>query len=337
MNHHDHDELRELESLRPRHADALGSAGYDSLADLRRASHGDLTAVDGIGTRLATKLKREVGHEGADGTGARKFSDAELAELLELDALKRRHAAVLRRDGYESVADLGRADHGDLTDISGVGSRVAMKLKGEVGHEDGTADDTGGAGASDDGSSGQSVSAERPGMVTGSTGHDDNRASAAPETVPGRAERPLAYADLQKGERLGSGGNADVYRATASTDEGRVELAVKDPESKGRSTPMPSSGCWRKQRPGRSSTATTTSSMSSTTGASRCPGSRWSGWTAVISGLAPASYRSTRHSGRRWRRPERSAMPTTVAWHISTSSPRTCSSAPSRGPGTCRR
>ena len=55
----------------------------------------------------------------------------------------------------------------------------------------------------------------------------------AADTIPSIPRQSLAYKDIEKGEPIGSGGNADVYHATADTDAGTIELAVKQPRMSG--------------------------------------------------------------------------------------------------------
>jgi hypothetical protein len=50
-----------------------------------------------------------------------------------------------------------------------------------------------------------------------------------PETIPSTPRFSISYDNIEKGNPLGSGGNADVYQATAVTDTGEVPLAIKQP------------------------------------------------------------------------------------------------------------
>jgi len=54
-----------------------------------------------------------------------------------------------------------------------------------------------------------------------------------PETIPSPPRLSLTYDAIKKGDPIGSGGNADVYRATATTESGEVELALKEPRMSG--------------------------------------------------------------------------------------------------------
>ena len=50
-----------------------------------------------------------------------------------------------------------------------------------------------------------------------------------PETIPSTPRFSISYDEIEKGNPLGSGGNADVYRATVVTDTGEIPLAIKQP------------------------------------------------------------------------------------------------------------
>jgi hypothetical protein len=57
--------------------------------------------------------------------------------------------------------------------------------------------------------------------------------SDRPSSVPTPPALRLSYLDLDRGDRIGTGGNADVYRATASGPDGPVDLAIKEPRVEG--------------------------------------------------------------------------------------------------------
>ncbi len=61
----------------------------------------------------------------------------------------------------------------------------------------------------------------------------DALTNRAPTTIPTTPRLPLSYDDIEKGDPIGSGGNADVYYATTATDDGTVELALKEPRMSG--------------------------------------------------------------------------------------------------------
>jgi outer membrane protein assembly factor BamB/serine/threonine protein kinase len=61
---------------------------------------------------------------------------------------------------------------------------------------------------------------------------DDERVRV-PTTVPDAPRCSLSYSDVEMRDELGKGGNADLYRATATTDRGTVDIAVKEPRMGG--------------------------------------------------------------------------------------------------------
>jgi outer membrane protein assembly factor BamB len=61
---------------------------------------------------------------------------------------------------------------------------------------------------------------------------DDERIRV-PTTVPSAPQCSLSYHDLEMRGELGRGGNADLYRATATADRGKVDVAVKEPRMGG--------------------------------------------------------------------------------------------------------
>jgi hypothetical protein len=54
-----------------------------------------------------------------------------------------------------------------------------------------------------------------------------------PAEIPTTPRHSLSHDALEKHEVIGQGGNADVYRATAATDDGTVEFALKEPRMSG--------------------------------------------------------------------------------------------------------
>jgi hypothetical protein len=57
-----------------------------------------------------------------------------------------------------------------------------------------------------------------------------------PAEIPGVTRHSLSYADIEKRGELGRGGNADVFRATARTDGGDIDIALKEPRMSGDGT-----------------------------------------------------------------------------------------------------
>ena len=64
----------------------------------------------------------------------------------------------------------------------------------------------------------------------------DDQRTWVPAEMPGVKRHSLSYADIEKRGELGRGGNADVYRATAVTDRGPVDIALKEPRMGGGET-----------------------------------------------------------------------------------------------------
>ena len=54
-----------------------------------------------------------------------------------------------------------------------------------------------------------------------------------PEPIPTTQNMSLTYEDIEIGNRLGSGGNADVFKAEATNKTGQPTLAVKEPRESG--------------------------------------------------------------------------------------------------------
>ena len=60
-------------------------------------------------------------------------------------------------------------------------------------------------------------------------GTDPGRTGGVPTEVPAPPELSLSYDDITKQSRIGSGGQADVYRATVPADGGELDVALKEP------------------------------------------------------------------------------------------------------------
>jgi outer membrane protein assembly factor BamB/tRNA A-37 threonylcarbamoyl transferase component Bud32 len=93
------------------------------------------------------------------------------------------------------------------------------------------------AGRSTPGAGGSSANAAG-GSRGNSSGTDSGSDRRIPETIPAPStrRRSLSYDDIETGDLIGRGGNADVYRATAATDDGEITLAVKEPRMGGGET-----------------------------------------------------------------------------------------------------
>ena len=93
-------ELEDISGVGPSKADALREAGYESIEDVKAASQGELSDVDGIGNALAARIKAGVGDlEVADETEAEvedetveEDDDEEIDEDVETELVARGHA-----------------------------------------------------------------------------------------------------------------------------------------------------------------------------------------------------------------------------------------------------
>lgn len=55
----------------------------------------------------------------------------------------------------------------------------------------------------------------------------------SPETIPAPSKLSISYDDLSKNDKIGVGGNADIYKATVSSGSSTVEVAIKEPRIDG--------------------------------------------------------------------------------------------------------
>jgi len=248
--------------LNSRYVTALIEAGYDSEADIRQASYTELNEIDGIGSRVATKIKNEIGHANSDGdilnnthntTGRdheqsshrnidigpkdgerlgdkndsiqENSTDDARRSVRNIDSLRPRHTNVLEAAGYESVEDVHRASYTDLTDISGIGSRIAVKIKKEVGHIKQTQN--------------QNTELQNDNLDADGNkkpiGTTDRQSMSAhiPKEIPTASSLDIDYEDIKQGDMIGCGGNANVYKATIETSANQCTVALKRPRVSG--------------------------------------------------------------------------------------------------------
>ncbi len=92
-------ELEDISGVGPSKADALRAAGYESIEDVKAASQGELSDVEGIGNALAARIKAGVGDlEVADETEAEveddtaEEDDEDIDEDVETELVARGHA-----------------------------------------------------------------------------------------------------------------------------------------------------------------------------------------------------------------------------------------------------
>jgi large subunit ribosomal protein L32e len=129
-------ELTAIDGVGEETADDLREAGFETVSDLREADQDDLTEVEGIGTALAARIKADVEEldveESADDEN--DATDEETPdELTDVSGVGEEKAESLREAGFESVADLERADQSNLADVEGVGNALAARIKADVG------------------------------------------------------------------------------------------------------------------------------------------------------------------------------------------------------------
>jgi len=77
---------------------------------------------------------------------------------------------------------------------------------------------------------------ERPANVTvsdGSVAEDGAALAGPPDTIPAGPSHPVDYDVLSRGERIGSGGRADVFEATVPSPDGPATVALKEPRFSG--------------------------------------------------------------------------------------------------------
>ncbi len=100
-------ELEDISGVGPSKADALREAGYESIEDVKAASQGELSDVDGIGNALAARIKAGVGDlEVAEDTEAEVEDDAADEEDDEEDELEDVETELVARGHAEKTPEL---------------------------------------------------------------------------------------------------------------------------------------------------------------------------------------------------------------------------------------
>ncbi|MDR5673302.1 50S ribosomal protein L32e [Halalkaliarchaeum sp. AArc-GB] len=74
----DYEELEDISGVGPSKAEALREAGYETIEDVKAASQGELSEIDGIGNALAARIKADVG-----GLEVEEETEAEVEEVEE--------------------------------------------------------------------------------------------------------------------------------------------------------------------------------------------------------------------------------------------------------------
>ena len=121
-------DLTAIDGVGEETAEELRDAGFETVDDLREADQDELSEVEGIGTALAARIKADVEELDVE------ESDGETPDELEdVSGVGAEKAEALREAGFESVADLERADQSDLADVEGIGNALAARIKADVG------------------------------------------------------------------------------------------------------------------------------------------------------------------------------------------------------------
>ena len=142
-------------------AEQLREAGYETPAHLSAASQEQLSAVEGVSTALAARIKaetdaleisdeaeRDVAELGADTTETTDSeadpegedtdesdgaAEPEITELTDISGVGDAKAEQLREAGFTSVDQVRGADQDELADVDGIGMALAARIKADVG------------------------------------------------------------------------------------------------------------------------------------------------------------------------------------------------------------
>ncbi|WP_253738540.1 50S ribosomal protein L32e [Halohasta salina] len=95
-------DLEDISGVGPSKADALREAGYESIEDVKAASQGELSEVDGIGNALAARIKAGVG-------------DLEVDEETEAEVEDETPEAELEEETEDVETELVARGHADKT------------------------------------------------------------------------------------------------------------------------------------------------------------------------------------------------------------------------------
>ncbi|MEA1930577.1 50S ribosomal protein L32e [Halohasta litorea] len=108
-------ELEDISGVGPSKADALREAGYESIEDVKAASQGELSEVDGIGNALAARVKAGVGDlEVADETEA-EVEDETPEEELDEEAEEDVETKLVARGHADKTPELDEETDAALT------------------------------------------------------------------------------------------------------------------------------------------------------------------------------------------------------------------------------
>jgi large subunit ribosomal protein L32e len=123
-------ELTAIDGVGEETAADLREAGFETVSDLQEADQDELGEVEGIGTALAARIKADIEDIDIDDSDV---SEETPEELTGVSGVGEEKAEALREVGFDSVADLERADQSDLADVEGIGNALAARIKADVG------------------------------------------------------------------------------------------------------------------------------------------------------------------------------------------------------------
>jgi len=145
-------ELTDVSGIGEGTAASLREAGFETVADLREADEESLVEVEGIGNALAARIKADVGDVEIDEDVETDIEDdaesgdadeENYEDLTDISGVSEETAEALRESGFETVADVARAEQDDLTDVEGVGNALAARIQADVGELDVSEAETG--------------------------------------------------------------------------------------------------------------------------------------------------------------------------------------------------
>ena len=132
-------------------AEQLREAGYETPAHLSAASQQQLSALAGVSTALAARIKAETdalevsddveaavgelgsGETDTDTAAADEADAPEITELADISGVGEAKAEQLREAGYDSVDQVRGADQDELAEVDGIGMALAARIKADVG------------------------------------------------------------------------------------------------------------------------------------------------------------------------------------------------------------
>lgn len=142
------EDLESISGVGEETAESLREAGYETRDDLAAADEDELAEIEGVGSALAARILADVGDvdaaapdlsadedqdASADDEAAETADETAESALTDVGGVDEGTAESLRDAGLESVEDLEAADQDDLTDIEGIGTALAARIKADVG------------------------------------------------------------------------------------------------------------------------------------------------------------------------------------------------------------